>query len=256
MSELNQEIIEQYLDGELKGEALLAFEQEMQANPELLKEVELHRTIHSEMIQSLQQREEEMEITQTLQELGHDYFKKKPAKLVTIRRWWYTAAAAAAAVLLFLVIRPLFTRPFDKDKLFARYIQDVQGLPEAQRGADNDSLRVAAARLYNREKYAEALPLLGAVIAEQPGAVEFRLATGVSYLQTGKYDSAMVLFDIIAAGTTVFKEKAVWYKALILLKQNKLDDCYIVLASLPPDADNYKEAQKLMKDIHTAGKDK
>lgn len=255
MSELNQEIIEQYLDGELTGEALLAFEQEMQANPQLSKEVSLHRTIRDEMRQSILHRQEEQEVSRALQELGQQYFKKEPGKVISTRRWWYIAAAAAV-VLLFLLIRPLFTRSFDNEKLFALYIQDVQGLPEAQRGSDNDSLLITAARLYNHKEYANALPLLQAITARQSAGTEFRLAAGVCYLQTGSYDTAAKIFDTIAAGATVFKNRALWYKSLVLLKQNRLEECYAVLATLPADADNYKEAQKLMKKIGSAGKNK
>jgi hypothetical protein len=65
-----------------------------------------------------------------------------------------------------------------------------------------------------------------------------------------------MIFDEIAGGLTVFKNEAVWYKALSLLKQNKLEECYQVLDGLPAEASRYKEAKELMKKINSNRKGK
>ncbi|MET0393521.1 MAG: tetratricopeptide repeat protein [Chitinophagaceae bacterium] len=249
MRERNAEIIEQYLDGELEGEALLAFEKELQSDPELREEVALYRTIRGELAQSFRGSLEKEAVGRTLQDLGAQYFSNEPARVIGRRRWWYTGAAAAAAILLFFVVRPFFTRSFDHEKLFARYMQDVPALPEAERGNGSDSLLAEATKLYNAKAYARALPLLQHMMVRQPAAAELRLAVGICYLQTGSYDAAIKELDSVAKGGTVFENTAVWYKAMALLRQNKLDACYAVLSALPREADQYKEAQELMHKI-------
>jgi tetratricopeptide (TPR) repeat protein len=251
MSEMNHELIEQYLDGELTGEALLAFEKEMQASAELSNEVRLHKIVRDDMMQSIQGRRKEHALAETLDDLGRSHFKKKPAKIVGIdRRWWYAAAAIAASVAIFLIIKPFSSQPFNNEKLFTEYVRDEESLPEAQRGNNNnDSALIEATRLYNKKAYDSALPLLRFITSQKPGETQLVFAKGRAFLQTGIYDSALMIFDNISTGTSVFKNQALWSKALVLLKQNKLNECYDVLTGIPRDSDKYTEAQKLMKKI-------
>lgn len=250
MSEINYEIIQQYINGELSGEALLAFEKEMQVNPELVKEVALYKMIEGEMTLHLQQQVDQQNLSTTLKDLSHQYFKKKEAKVKSINHWWYAAASvAAAAAILFFIFRPFSSGAFNSEKLFAYYVKEVEPLSSAERGNKADTLVTRAVSLYNKKDYQHAMPLLQSISVKQPGDVQLLMATGICYLQTGQYDSSINLFDKISTGTTVFKNDAVWYKALVFLKQNKPEDCYTVLLTLSNDADKYKEAQELMKKI-------
>jgi predicted Zn-dependent protease len=256
MSEINYEIINQYLEGELSGEALLAFEQEMLTNPSLAKEVALYKNINDEMSAHLQQEKEEQALIGNLKKLSEQYFKKPAGKVRSINRWWYAGVAAAAAAVLLFVIRPFSGSSFNNEKLYTYYIKDVESLPGGERGNPDDSLLVRAADLYNQKDYTKALPLLRDILARKPDETQVKLASGVCYLQTGQFDSATRVFNEIVSGTTVFKNEAVWYKALSALKQNKLDECYRILESLPAEASRYKEAKELMKKIKSRRKAK
>ena len=249
MSEINYEIISQYLDGELTGDALAAFEKQMQENADLAAEVNIYKTIEAEQTFNIKHRAEKENLTSSLHELNKTYFKKNEAKVVTMNRWWYAAAAVAAAVILIFVIRPFGGEAFNNEKLFAYYSKNVEPLSAGQRGAKTDTLELKAVDLFNKKDYAGSLPLLKKVLAEKPNETDLLLANGISFLQVNQTDSALRIFNIIAEGNTVYKKQAIWYKALVLLKQNNLNECYIKLESLPPEADNYKEAKELMKKI-------
>jgi tetratricopeptide (TPR) repeat protein len=247
MSEINYEIISQYVDGQLTGEALLAFEKEMQANAELANEVALYKTINEELAQQVNNEKEEQALTNNLKGLSEKHFKKEQAKVKGINRWWYAAAAAAAIIII--VVRPFSPEPFNNEKLFAYYMKDAERLPAVQRGNNDDTLLLKAANFYNNKDYPNALPLLQNILTRKPDETELHLAAGICYLQTGQYDSASKVFDQIAGGSTVFNTQATWYKALVFLKQNKIDECYHLLATLSKDADKYEAAQQLMKKI-------
>lgn len=249
MSEINYEIISQYLDGELTGDALAAFEKQMQENADLAAEVNIYKTIEAEQIFNTKIKAEKETLANTLQELNKTYFKKNETKVVKINRWWYAAAAVAAAVLLIIIMRPFGGEAFNNEKLFAFYSKDVEPLSAGQRGAATDSLALKAVDLFNKKDYAGSLPLLKEVRINKPDETDIFLATGICFLQINKPDSALNIFNIIADGNTVYKNQAIWYKALVLLRQNKIDDCYKVLETLPPEADNYEDAKVLMKKI-------
>jgi len=249
MSEINYEIISQYLDGELTGEALAAFEKQMQENEKLAREVNIYRTIEADQSFVIKNKTEKEKLAASLAKLNGDFFKKNEAKVIGINRWWYAAAAFAAAIVFILIVRPFEAETFDNEKLFAYYAKDVESLSAAERGSNNDTLLLQAVNLFNKKDYAQSLPLLKSVLAGKPNETDIIVATGICYLQTNQYDSAIKVFDEVANVNTVYKNLAIWYKALVLLKENKPEDCYRVLETLPPEADNIKEAKELMKKI-------
>ena len=253
MSELNYEMISQYLGGELSGEALITFEKEIASNPALAKEISLYKTIDEEMPFRLKHQEEKKNLSATLRRFNEAYFNKPVAKVKNITRWWYAAGAVAAAAILIFIFKPFSSQTFNNEQLFANYIKDVEDLPGSQRGS-NDTVLLNAISLYNKKDYVNTLPLLQNILTNKPGETELVLATGICYLQTGKYDTAINVFNKIVDGASVFKNKATWYKALTYLKQDKREECYKILAMLPVDADNFKEAKELMNKIESQRK--
>ena len=69
----------------------------------------------------------------------------------------------------------------------------------------------------------------------------------IALIETNDYAKAETLLKEIKSGTSVYKEKATWYLALSNLKQKKLEECKIYLKQIPTDAEDYDNAQKLLK---------
>lgn len=251
MNEFNYDIISQYLAGELVGDELIAFEKQLQTNAALATEVKLYKTIDGEL-SSLQKNKTETEsLTNTLHHLGKAHFKKNVAKVVSInKRWWYAASAVAAAVILFFVLQPSKKiETFNAETLYASYLnKSVDELSFSERGKNNPQL-IKAASFYNKKDYISALPLLENEIADNPNETQLILATGVCYMQTNQYAFALRFFDDIANGKSVYKNKAEWYKVLVLLKQNKFAECKIAIQLISKDADDYNNAVELLNKI-------
>jgi predicted Zn-dependent protease len=243
MNTINYEIIEQYLNGELDGEALQAFEQQLKTDTALATEVALYRNIQQELKQSQQYQDEENALTGTLTALGKQHFLPSPVKRLGMRKLWWVAAAAAA-VLLFFIINPLSKSHVTNDQLFAQYAVP-ENLPAAQRGNAVDSLSIKAARLYNSKAYTEALPLLDSIVKQQPGQPQLQLAIGICQLYTGDYTSSIKNFDELSAGEHIYKNEAIYWKALAYLKQNKKEECIATLKLIP----DHEAAKKLLKQL-------
>jgi Flp pilus assembly protein TadD len=250
MEEINYEMIQQYLGGELTAAEVAAFELEMKTNAELAKEVALYKTIDEEMKRSKAGEKDEKELTSSLQSLTNEYFNTPKGKVIGIKKyWWYVATAAAAAVIAFILFRPASDEAFDNKKLYAHYTTNTEELATGIRGDKNDSLLKAASAYFNFGDFKMALPLLQLATASRPEDIQLQLAVGYCHMQTNSDDSAQLIFTKIETGNSVYKSKAHWYKALLFLKQNKIDECYSSLQLLPATADNYKDAQELMKKI-------
>lgn|GEM_PF-3396404 len=128
MDEALFEKIEQYLNGELSREEHLLFESEMAANEELASLVKLYDTVETEMKNNERNREDEMQLKKTLEQLNETYFKKEesehrgnikfkeeispvespkfeaPRNDTKIKRMMWTKLAVAAAILGFIAL--------------------------------------------------------------------------------------------------------------------------------------------------------
>jgi hypothetical protein len=250
MNEFNYDIIDQYLRGELKGEALQDFEKQLAENKKLANEVALYKNMDEEMLLHFKDKDNEEQLRNNLQDLNKKHFFDTPkSKVVPFNKWWLAAAVAVIGIIV-LVVNPFSsTTAFNNQALYAQYTSNIEALPSVERGNNTDSLLIEATNLYNQKNYAKALPILLNVTNKTNNDKQLILATGICYLKIEKLDAALAIFNPLSAEQTVFKDKATWYKALIFLKQNKLTDSYNTLQSISPYADDYKAAKELMEKI-------
>jgi tetratricopeptide (TPR) repeat protein len=256
MNQINYEMIGRYLEGELSGEELLAFETAMKNDPALAEEVRLYQSINEEMQAHTQDLKEEQALRQTLDKLNTEHFGKEETRVKKMNRWWFAAAAAVAAAIVLFILRPFSGTSFNNEKAFAAYMKEVEPLPGVVRGDENDSLLEKGTDLYNRKHYKEALPLLREIGTDKPGDTQVKLATGICLLQTGQYDAADTIFNEIAGGNTIYKEEAIWYKALTALITNKTEECYSILQGISAGASKAEKAKELMGKIESGRKNK
>ena len=106
-----------------------------------------------------------------------------------------------------------------------------------------------ASELFNKKAYAAALPLLDSITKVQPGEAQLQLSLGICFLQTGKYEAAIAKFETLAAGQSSYKYDALFWKALVLLKQDKKEMCITTLKQIPAEAANFDKAKKMIKMI-------
>lgn len=256
MNEFDYEKIDQYLEGELSGTELQAFESELKINEPLAKEVALYKTIQDDLRNHLSRQQKGASATEnTLSQLNNKYFSAEKAntdtKVISIKnkKPLFYMLAVAASIALFFFIKPLLFSPgLSNQQLFTQYAQ-VENLDFTVRGDNNDSLKIIASKLYNEKNYAAALPLLETLSLKYPDETNLALAKGVAYLQTKKYEEAIKVFDSISRGNSVLKYEAVGYKAMVYLLQNNTEACITELSKIPPDASRYEQSIALIKKL-------
>ncbi len=255
MREFNYEKIDQYLDGQLQGPDLAAFEKELEADPELAAETQLLQEMQVLLRQSVQDQPAETALRQTLRSKGDMYFATPAvsttpqAKAVRLtRRFWYrVSAAAAACLILFFVLLPSINGALSDEDVLAKY-----GNPEPlaiTRGNIPDTFLARAISYYNAEKYQEALPLIDSSIAIDPANTSLLFAKGISLFKTGDYPGATTVFEAIGSGQTSFKGDAIRWQALLLVKTNQRKEAIVLLKALLRDNPDDKGTKKLLEDI-------
>ena len=75
---------------------------------------------------------------------------------------------------------------------------------------------------------------------------ELQYFYAVSLIEISDYVKAELLLHFIINGNSSYKFKAVWYLALSKLKQEMPNDAKELLKQIPPDAEDYEKAQKLL----------
>lgn len=267
--EYNYEDIEQYVKGQLTGEALAKFETELRTNEALAEEVALYKNTDLVLAEKFQYEKEDAELAQTFGQLGQKYFHKKEAvttevlpatpeipqdktKVVPIRktqpsdteitspgilRWLKPAAGLAIAAAIVLLI----FQPWQKNLLDTYY--QPYALQLTERSSDEKDL-MQAQKDYLAKKYTSAL----SIFEKHPDNIEVQLARGNCEFNLGDTDAALKTFQTIALKNSIYTPTANWYLALTYLKQNQPEKAKLILQNIPKGT-YYQKAQDLLRQL-------
>jgi tetratricopeptide (TPR) repeat protein len=234
------EKIELYLANEMSEQDRLAFEQDINTNTELKETVALYQSLNEEYTQIENSKVGVSQLQDTLQEISPNYFKEeKKAKVFSVKRTVSLFAVAASLLFAFLLLKPML---FSHKDLFKTYYEE-ETLSNQRSGGDSVS---KAIELFNKKEYTQALTYLEPITNKDATATDLQLAKGVCYLNLAQYDKANTIFETVATGQTIYKERAQWLKAMLLLKQEKKAECKTYLQTIDSSSSYYKKAQELM----------
>ena len=244
MSVSDYDIISRYLDGEMNAEEKKAFEEQLQRDAALQKEVDLYREVNETLKMKLHPDENELALLNSMEEMRGEYFKPvaKVVPFKQLRRW---IAAAAVVVVLFGTL--LIIAPWKKD-LYRQYAY-IEMPPAAQRGIPADSLLRQATENFNNKKFAEALPSFEAILKEDPQNSFAHYYYAIALLESGQIEKSRNELAGLYDGASFFKYEAAFYMALGYLKEKNKEKCGEWLNKIPADANIYSKAQKLLKKL-------
>lgn len=212
--------IERYLEEKMDANEREAFENELQRDPLLQEELDMHR-----------------DLTVTFQRKDLHDLEDKIKKVIiqnrpsVLKRIWPYMAVAASILLLVSVVFIINRNTTDVDRLALRYLDLPADFTDdigfRNLNEPSDATRIEENRisnlfeLYRNKKYTETLRFLKEINLEassffqqRPGYYHYY--QGITYLQLEKYESAIQSFTEVNTGD--YKAAAAWYKALSLLK--------------------------------------
>jgi tetratricopeptide (TPR) repeat protein len=244
---INYEQVERYLSGEMDAVEKTAFEQLLQNDPEVMQKMQTYKALQEEFTAMKTANAGERALKENLTVLNREYFSrdvKKITKRTPVRNIIITLAAAASLLFAFFLFKPVLFGTGNKN-LFNRYYEEE--VFSVGRG-NTDSTGLAAG-FYNEKNYGRALEILEPYTNNHPAATGLLLYLGRCYLQTEKYIKAEAIFSGIAAGSSIYREKAQFLHALSLLKQERKEDCRKLLLQVNEKSAYYKKAQELLGEL-------
>ncbi|SDX99252.1 hypothetical protein SAMN05444411_11371 [Lutibacter oricola] len=242
MKEDNYILFEKYLSNELTTEELDYFDLELSTNTYFKQEFEIYKSLNESLSSKFENEENETELRSTLTNLGKEFIKEeKKGKVISIKRLRPLMVAASIALLVGFF---LFNNGNPVYSDFAKH----NNLELVVRSENNSAISKAE-EAFNTKNYKTAFAQLTVLESEFPNDIEIQLHKGICLLELDKYSQAETIFTNISNGTSAFKNKATWYKALTYLKQEQFENCSNTLQTIPKSADEYELAQKLLKKL-------
>jgi len=194
-------------------------------------------------------------------------FEKLRGELKSIHRRYYGVTRASdkdttlkkillSLVIISVILAALFffqktkTVPIDSTQLYAQYYEPYEYNSATRNAAPKSIFELG--RLYQEKQYEEFINQYETYHKHRDDLMsDFILAIGISYTESGEPYKGIYQFDrIIDNQDFNYKNMALWYKALALLKADETLDCMKVLETLvSSQSDFQKPAKALLKDL-------
>lgn len=243
MEEQNYILFEDYISGELSKDEITAFKDRLNTDSEFNKAFTTYKELSGFLENKFEHEEKTISFKNNLKDISDSYFEDKTSSSKVIKFNFYKyAIAATVVVFLGIFMFNQFSNPSYDD--FMSY--DEVSL--TVRGTQNE-LKAKAEEAFNTKSFAEAETYFTQLLSEDDSNQELLLYKGVTLLEQNKFDEADALFGKLSQGNSVFKNKSTWYLALSKLKQKQNDSCIEILKTIPEDAEDYRQVQKLLKKL-------
>lgn len=232
---LEYELIEAQLDGNLSSEQAKAF-QDLEK-----KDADWSLKVHE--VKALREDLESHLVKAELEKIHGEAFAPKKPRTAFLPRWiWAVAASLTLILVAWWVFQGFFQKP--NEKLFAAYYGTDPGLITAMSGTDSYEFDRGMVD-YKEGKYQEALALWEPLLEQNPNGDTLLYFVAMANLELQNFqESQKDLQKILSGSPSEFEEDALWYLALIYLKQGELDQAQMLLSDL-----ERPEAQKLLEEI-------
>ena len=209
-------LIEQYLGGELTGEALKEFEQKLRDEPEWQRDVDLHRELGDFLGDK-----KGLELRAALKEVGS---KPRSGKQRTLLIRYIPIAATFALLITVTILLLNKSETLDPQQLFAQNFTPYEMVLNPRSVAINpkEELRNSAINAYESANYREAIVLFNQLETSNSLGMAPVFYKGICYLALGDTRQAIDVFEeLLKSGNSLFTEQTNWYLGLAYLQSNE-----------------------------------
>ncbi len=232
------QLIDQYLQGELPEKERLDFQQRLENEPALAEALAFRQA----SLRYLKAQSGLPALQQAMAVLSAQYFgaeAPKKAKKINLQRWLWPVAAAACILLILMLWNPFQPEPYER---FAQH--QPLSLTEKSEAAHIGS---EAEGSFNTQNYPKAYEQLKIFLTQQPNNKQAELALGIAAMETERYTEAAAIFTGLAEGESVYQTAGQWHIALLYVKQKQYEEAKKAVAQIPPtDTFYHAKAKELL----------
>ncbi len=262
MKDMENEI-EKYLSGEMTPEEVVVFEEKLQSNPDLKREVALYEDLDTVLddnnweeidpnadtkkvkaYEEFLKSEKGQNIITNIKEAEQAYFQKKQGVNVKQIVLYVVSIAAVFCILFFSIYDSAGS--YSPSELAENY-KDWSDLPSFTTKSSENSEITTAENLFTNKNYKEALGLFQELKTDDTNKDLVALYIGISQFETNQNENAIKTFKNLADHWK-YGPRARWYLALVYLKNNNTKSAIKELEEITKDANNFnfKKAEEIL----------
>lgn len=242
---------DRYLDGELKGQEQEWYEDELLSNPDLAKDLGLHREVN-QAIQETDVIQFRNQLDKIHDSIEPEYQQSIARKVIHNKYARIAAASVIVLVAIGLFLNNILSKPADSTELFQRYYQAPVFSAIVRSDAAMDNLFYEAVIHFNNGQFTDALTLFEQVVAMDKSNMKAHLATGISNIEINQAKEAEKSFEtVIDHKDNLYVDQADWFLALCYLETNDLDNAMLQFDKIASNGRSYKqnEARRILKKL-------
>ncbi len=218
--------IQKYLDGKMSNDELNEFRNDLQKDPELVQELDLHRTVGEVIVGKEEERFRKKlnEAYSTYKLLSSNEEDSKTWKTIILsKKFLYPVLTVAAALAVIIYFQGL--RKYSNESIFNKYLTSyTTGLNSRlviSSGGDYSVLG-RGVNLYLQSSYSEASKVFVTYLGENPGNIDALFYNGLCYIYLNEFKSAIASFEFVAHQPyNYYQDYANFYLALCYIRTNQ-----------------------------------
>ncbi|MDH7445457.1 tetratricopeptide repeat protein [Aquimarina sp. 2201CG14-23] len=238
------ELFERKISGELSVKEEETLSLLMSEDTNAAQEFKAYEEWNSYLDSNLSSAQAQYDLENNLKEIGDTFFEQKPdkpqTKVIRMPSWGYAVAASIAIIL------GVYT--FTKSSATYNDFVSIPALSITERSGEAELVKKAE-ETFNSQNYTDAEQYLFKLLENDNANSTYLFYYGITLVEQNKYEQASQAFSKLQLGNSGYKYKAIWFEALNQLKQNNKERCIEILKTLPEEAEDYQQAQKLMKKL-------
>lgn len=242
------ELIERYLQKELEGTELAAFEQRLLSEPALKAEVKLHEELHSTMgNKELNKFQEIVEKTGAKHLSLYKQQGTKTARILPLKRFAYAAVILGIIVCAGLAFF-YANQGASAEKLYASYYTVYELDSQSRSNAKTTSS--AAITAYQNKNYETAAKQFESILENETNNSMAQFYLGNCYMELEKPKEALNAYKQVYESANLYTSQAKWYAALAHLELDDKAAAKELLLPLSKLQGKYAiKAKDLLKDL-------
>jgi tetratricopeptide (TPR) repeat protein len=241
------DIIEKYLDDQMKPDEKRRFEEDVLNDPEFKEEIKKHQLLIDGI--RLHGRSQLLHKTKEWDaELGAVPKAETIHRAISPFRWYYMAAAIVIIIVSVAVIYSNLNTGFDR--VVAAHYEPYSYIPDTQRSESTEPSAIDEVfRNYDRQEYAKVIDLVNDMEPSDKTEI-FSFLQANAYQATGENTKAIHAFSEIANSDSMYATASKWYLALLYLSEKQPDRAMPLVEELMKSNTSFSpKANKLMKDL-------
>ncbi len=254
---MKQDIIYQYLDGELSGAALSDMQKRINSDKSFAEEVALIEDMRS--FSARQQKETKAK--SAIRAIGEQYKPRQlesqtaeleiddaePSTVQSSRRkllYMIPAAIAAVVLLGIFITQTMTTNQLSSERLYASYAT-VAPLSFSTRESKTDESLLKAQTLFNDKNYTDALTYFKRILDENPTNSKAVFYQGFAKIASGDVAGGRADLETLLSNA-LYQHTARFHLALSYLKTDDVDLAKALFLEIPQRSNHYGDAQEIL----------